>query len=1194
MKNKKFIDKIAVIVIFLLVSAIAYGLPGDDKNGKKTNQPLSKVTEVNATGKNGDAYRMYINNINLPMNRKGVIADVNIAHPDPNIAGAGGKFANKVFLFSSGFFLSGYKDGNVWANAVASASLVEDYIHGTVANGQDDPNAVLYVLRSDDTPFTGQGWVDWKDAVALGADFYDGDNDGVYNPVDKNANGKWDPDEDAPDMLGDETVWCVYSDGILAPQRRWLVDPIGIEVRQTVFGFSSAGPLGNIIFVRYRFKYVGLTAADPDKLTDVYFGVWADPDLGFATDDLVACDTTRDAGYVYNKTPDQVYGNQPPAFMFDFFSGPIAYFAGETYTDVNGNGKYDEGVDTPLDTAYSYRGQMKGIKTFPGGKNLKLSSFVMYMNGDPDMSDPSTKFEARNYMLGLQKKGTPVDVCAFGYGQVRGGVNCALVNNRFWFSGDPVKDIGWINSTPTDQRLMQNIGPFELERNIEKEVTVAYVVGQGSSPLDGITVAKTFSDGAQFIFDQNFAAPTPPPSIVATVLTGEDFIDILFDTKAQFGYQNTTTAYDLRFKGYKIHSYKTATTEAVVNNLQNKYEIAHYQKDDFLWNIFKENATYGYNEMLYPRADSLNRLDSAAFSNETTGKFRLRLRKNPIDGSDLVKGKPYYFSAISYGVNYRALKKIDGSTNDYTLSSKEFVAEVENIPKIFTVTMGEDLYNPPQDTTSIPQVAGYSKGKMLYDIVDKTQLTGDKYKITFFKDKSITSSYSAFWKLINETKGTTLIDSSKKYYTIDDIFTSPNVGTSVTDGFILKILNVTPTVGKLNLATSTPIFDSKKMKLHYVSLDAAGGSTIDTIGGTLQSLRGNYVTADRMRRVELRFGANGTGKAYRYIQGVIGTNITRRNSVRYAENITPAEIRKMPAPLPVVGNWMVTGTDTVANGFVDVPFTAWVKDFLTNEEYQLAVGFIEKAAGNPDGNWDPDTSVIAVSGEYILIFDQPYDATGSQNMYKGGKYILPTYTQNNFADLRGKGQYTLPAGHNLTADEVKIVESPFFNSLYVVGLPKKAGAGAFVVNDKVEVTVGAYPYSSTDEYVFTTSAGGVLSPEAEKNLFEKVNVYPNPLYGFNTLTAYSGADPDQPFVTFTNLPEEVTIKIYTLAGTLVRTLGQADKSAPTSPYVRWNLENESGLRVASGLYLAIVSSPKYGDKVLKFSIILPQKQLPKY
>jgi flagellar hook assembly protein FlgD len=96
------------------------------------------------------------------------------------------------------------------------------------------------------------------------------------------------------------------------------------------------------------------------------------------------------------------------------------------------------------------------------------------------------------------------------------------------------------------------------------------------------------------------------------------------------------------------------------------------------------------------------------------------------------------------------------------------------------------------------------------------------------------------------------------------------------------------------------------------------------------------------------------------------------------------------------------------------------------------------------------------------------------------------------------------------------------------------------------------------------------------------------------MSSYSGTDPDETFITFSNLPEVVTVKIYTLAGTLVRTLDQSQKSSPTSPFLRWNLQNEDGLRVASGLYLAIVSSPTLGDKVLKFSIIMPQKQLQNY
>jgi hypothetical protein len=165
----------------------------------------------------GDAYALDINNIYLPLNRKGVLADVNIPPPAGN--GSGGQFAGGTFLFSGGFFLSGYSNGQLWANAVASATLVEDYLQGTYAHGQNDPRAQLYKIRYDDLPF-GQSWQDWVDAVELGADFYDGDEDGIYNPIDLNGNNQWDPEEDQPDLLGDEMLWCVYQDVVPATQRR--------------------------------------------------------------------------------------------------------------------------------------------------------------------------------------------------------------------------------------------------------------------------------------------------------------------------------------------------------------------------------------------------------------------------------------------------------------------------------------------------------------------------------------------------------------------------------------------------------------------------------------------------------------------------------------------------------------------------------------------------------------------------------------------------------------------------------------------------------------------------------------------------------------------------------------------------------------------------------------------------------------
>ena len=240
------------------------------------------------------------------------------------------------------------------------------------------------------------------------------------------------------------------------------------------------------------------------EMNDVYFGVWGDPDLGGAQDDLVGCDTLLQSGYTYNDGPDTEYGNNPPSFFDKFLAGPVTYIPGETFIDNNGNGTYDEGIDTPLDTAYVHRGQILGIKEYPGAKNQTLSSSIEYINGDPNLMDPNTKDEARNYMLGLTRSGNLIDPCNWAKGQVRGGVDCSQVNPLFWYSGDPVSNYGWINTYFWDQRQMQNIGPFTLELGKEVEVFVAYIVGQGTDALSSITEAKNISVIAGVLHNSNF------------------------------------------------------------------------------------------------------------------------------------------------------------------------------------------------------------------------------------------------------------------------------------------------------------------------------------------------------------------------------------------------------------------------------------------------------------------------------------------------------------------------------------------------------------------------------------------------------------------------------------------------------------------------------------------------------------------
>jgi hypothetical protein len=190
---------------------------GTRLDGEANDSIFANVFEVPRLV-NYDVYLIEKNNLKIPINKKGIIAasgypyaynllpgvleaydeNNNVVIKDDEIdiliSSFGGKYDDVVFLFSSGFLMSGLEGDSIWANGVASASLIEDYIPGNIGSDPKDKRNSIYVLNADDKPF-GNSWQVWKDAVVRGAEFYDGDNDGTYNPIDQNFNGIWDSDE---------------------------------------------------------------------------------------------------------------------------------------------------------------------------------------------------------------------------------------------------------------------------------------------------------------------------------------------------------------------------------------------------------------------------------------------------------------------------------------------------------------------------------------------------------------------------------------------------------------------------------------------------------------------------------------------------------------------------------------------------------------------------------------------------------------------------------------------------------------------------------------------------------------------------------------------------------------------------------------------------------------------------------------
>jgi len=125
---------------------------------------------------------------------------------------------------------------------------------------------------------------------------------------------------------------------------------------------------------------------------------------------------------------------------------------------------------------------------------------------------------------------------------------------------------------------------------------------------------------------------------------------------------------------------------------------------------------------------------------------------------------------------------------------------------------------------------------------------------------------------------------------------------------------------------------------------------------------------------------------------------------------------------------------------------------------------------------------------------------------------------------------------------------------------------------------GSVPAGPNDVYSFTIPAPRSGS-EVEKENLKRVGVFPNPVY----LTSYERIDQGGGRkVTFINLPEKAVIRIYNLAGHLVRTVS---KDSP-SIFQEWDLTNDNRWLVASGMYVVHIEFTELGTSaVLKLGVI---------
>ncbi len=1118
------------------------------------------------------------NNINAIFQNSGIFDQNTASTNTPGLEWPKG--ANKFACFTAGLSLGckilapvpNQPDTNLksYQFAQVMASYGGEYTPGWVqnVNGVLTPitgaDFKIYNIKLGDNAANSADWANWGKMVAFGAPFEDKNNNGTYDPL-----------VDVPGQKNAaQTLFMTMTDAFIEQKNAGEGFGGGVpypllyaEVHFTAWAYNTPG-LEDLEFINWVVINKGYRQWD-----STFMSVVVDPDLGDANDDYIGCDRTLNMGFCYNGDDnDPIYGAAPPAFGMDYFKSPIIRRPG-----------------IPNDT-------------------LGLTSFVFFTNtgsGPPPCeSDPNGEpIPAYLMMQGLKKDGSPfMDPTV-----------TPPVQTKYVYPGDPETNIGWtevkgsvqncggttgtiIATNPTgDRRFIFNSGRYDFSYlpGDTQNIVLAQFVARGQNNKNSVTRLKGLSKTAQIIYDNNFnVTPPPPPPVVnysiSPLTNGLCNITLNWgDISESYNYLDTIFYPASVNNRYKFEGYEIYEIDKNANSLPNftkpetiGNEVALVDIFDLRNNIgviidtFSTGIVVGQNEQYSPYqiVPPYKMVKPANFPNHGISRsINLTGTKYPQNyngNTNFIYGQEYHFAVVAYGYSAadsirRGFKVIRNSVSAQVLKIRPTAPPLGTV---YTMKNGDTLNVnfPIRDLGLIPIIKNQDQllnatyrlvfnADTTYNILKKLQGAVDfdtlKRGLKYLNYKSATEDSSRIidgvymnLQKIRFIFGGAIGDYTGNIGVIRDLTLSADSIQTRKNGWEYKPAQNNPFLGAKILANNQePNWQSKSISLSYPTK-----YTFVKNGSALKP--------DRLTTYKIVFTSdtNSGQIAYRFCAKT---------------NNPPAD----PSFAPYIVNTNASTTAVIYQDKRRVPFQVFEVNPYDSTEAprQVNVAFAENndtiPRGLVNGRWDPTS-----------------DSTGSYEIL----YIF----NSNYGDPAWDAYYAQPTRNLFISLTVDIA---------YIWAPRLANSGAkTTAGDEFYI----YPYHLTRPYFqasapnkpmfyeFSTIAPTYGDPNVAKNenALDKINVVPNPYYGYSTLDRTIS----DKFVTFRNLPLNCTIKIYTLGGDLIRTLNKsATGNITNSSTIEWNLQNQDRVPVASGIYVALIDAPGIGQKVLKIVIFTAQERI---
>jgi len=1107
------------------------------------------------------------------------------------------------------------------------------------------PDLTGYAFEENNsaTAILAQYYTDWNEWPATdGAPYNDVDGDGSYNPA-----------VDIPGFPGaDQTIWYVAND-LDKDQANFLygTDPLGVEMQATFWAYAQQGALGNMFFRKYT-----LINKSDNTFKDMYVSMFSDPDVGNSVDDFAGCDTELSLGYAYNaNASDPTYSPlPPPAAGFDFFQGPVV--DGVAGQDLNNNGIDDASdfaisngkkiagkVNLPM-TAYYYFARGDAAVTDPTqGDPQGSTQFYRFFQGKIGISgetfvDPNTGLQTT-----FALSGDPQTRTGWTDGQLlpAGDRRIGMASGPFNMAPGDTQEVVVAEIVAGAQPGVDRLAAVGLLKFYDKQAQLAYdnffdlpvpppapevkvveldkeIVLDWSQNADAISATENSDEkGFKFQGYNVYQLPSASASIseakrIATYDINDGFgkiEDEFFDPNTgvvatgviQFG-NDTGIKRFISIKNddinggiplvngnryyFAVTAYSYNSADPVPNNLENPLTVytvvpssnnPGIRVDDTgdMYTVNHESGLAdGQVEVVVVDPTSLTGHDyeitfgQASYSRDETGWHLVASANGANDPDDLTGSTlmpaPVWGPDGTVNIHFT----LDLQSPDYDYSDGVQLT----FPAGVKINGAGD--NEGTHGTMTPNINGQVITWGAPDTSEDGNYAGgevfsvnvDKYTAAFNVDYIIWDDgwatgygnpYDTLGNGIVHAQGTAAVTA-----TIGDDFKTENVWNlrDVTTNEI-KLPNMT-LLGGIQLYGKELIAPNGQYE--QVDYGVAASPTVD---GFQINLNVNYTAPVDFSNVTLT--GEGTYNIGSY--GASGFSATSKSIDAFGQGTTDIVELQKDYELRWTGEWETVpasfgnvqkikdGTGSVATIYgsrlysfgdhplnpnpgstdaftIRIPFEIWNVD----DNQQVNVVF-----------YDRENTIPPAAGDF-------YTWNPAGRMYVD---ILNTPYKETVADVNGAEM------DNLTWNLI------FWQTEFVAG-------------DVTSIQYDNPIVFGTDKFSFKTQAPTYDASLAKTDV-NMINVYPNPYYAVNTeeINKYNR------FVTFTHLPNKAVIRIFNLAGVLVNTIEKDDNSQ----FQRWDLANENGLPVASGLYIAYIEMPDLGEtKILKVAIIQEQQILDRF